>query len=109
WAAGDEPRLLPSAYCYIGYPLPEGHRFCRGDSNGCAAGNEPEEAILQGLLELVERDAVALWWYNRVRRPGLAIARSRTAYVDGLLDAFATLGRDVWALDLTDDRGVPPA
>ena len=27
------------------------------DSNGCAAGNTPEEAILQGFLELVERDA----------------------------------------------------
>jgi oxazoline/thiazoline synthase len=105
--AADEPRLLPSAYCYIGYPLPEGHRFCRGDSNGCAAGNEPEEAILQGLLELVERDAVALWWYNRVRRPGLAIARSGMAYVDGVLEAFATLGRDVWALDLTNNLDLP--
>ena len=40
-----------------------------GDSNGNAAGNTLEEAILQGFLELVERDAVALWWYNRVRRP----------------------------------------
>src|SRR5262249_56147212 len=101
--------VLAGAYCSLGCPLPDDHRFCRGDSNGCAAGNEPEEAILQGLLELVERDAVALWWYNRVRLPGLAIARSGMSYVDSLLEAFATLGRDVWALDLTDDRGVPPA
>jgi bacteriocin biosynthesis cyclodehydratase domain-containing protein len=103
----DEPRLLPSAYCYLGYPLPEGHRFCRGDSNGCAAGNEPEEAILQGMLELVERDAVALWWYNRARRPGLAVARSGMAYVDGVLEAFATLDRAVWTLDLTNDLAIP--
>jgi oxazoline/thiazoline synthase len=105
--AADEPRLLPSAYCYIGYPLPEGHRFMSGDSNGCAAGNEPEEAILQGMLELVERDAVALWWYNRARRPGLAISRCGLPYVDGVLEAFATLGRDVWALDLTNDLELP--
>jgi len=105
--AADEPRLLPSAYCYLGYPLPEGQRFCRGDSNGCAAGNVLEEAILQGMLELVERDAVALWWYNRVRRPAVAIERSGNAYVDGVLGAFATLERDVWALDLTNDLGIP--
>ncbi|MDE0350278.1 MAG: TOMM precursor leader peptide-binding protein, partial [Gammaproteobacteria bacterium] len=31
------------------------------DSNGCAAGNTLEEAILQGFYELVERDAFAIW------------------------------------------------
>ena len=40
------------------------------DSNGCAAGNTVEEAILQGFLELVERDAYAIWWYNRLQRAG---------------------------------------
>ena len=37
------------------------------DSNGNAAGSSPEDAVVQGFLELVERDAVALWWYNRTR------------------------------------------
>ena len=45
--------------------------FARADSNGCAAGSVLEEAVLQGLLELIERDAVALWWYNRLRRPAV--------------------------------------
>src|SRR6201987_858385 len=31
-------------------------------SSGCAAGPTMEAATLRGLLELVERDAVALWW-----------------------------------------------
>ena len=105
--SGDEPRLLPTAYCYYGYRLPAGHRFCWGDSNGCAAGNEPEEAILQGLLEVVERDAVALWWYTRARRPGVDISSSRSAYVPDVIDAYAAQGRDVWALDLTNDLGIP--
>ena len=39
------------------------------DSNGCAAGNTLEEAIVQGFLELVERDSYAIWWYNRLQRP----------------------------------------
>ena len=65
-------RYLPTSYCYYGYrsndPL-----FARADSNGCAAGAVLEEAVLHGFLELVERDAVALWWYNRLRRPGVAL------------------------------------
>jgi len=40
-------------------------------SNGCAAGNTREEAILQGFLELVERDAAAIWWYGEIRRPAI--------------------------------------
>jgi ribosomal protein S12 methylthiotransferase accessory factor len=103
----DEPRLLPTAYCFFGYALPEGHRFCRADSNGCAAGNEPEEAILQGLLELVERDAVALWWYNRARRPGIDLGSSRSSHVAAAVEAEATLGRAVWALDLANDLAIP--
>lgn len=41
--------------------MPKGQRFCKADSNGNAAGNTLEEAILQSFMELVERDSVALW------------------------------------------------
>ena len=34
--------------------------------------------MLQGFLELVERDAVALWWYNRTRQPAVDLERSAT-------------------------------
>ena len=64
-------RYLPTAFCYFNYPHDCRRAFCFSDSNGNAAGNTLEEAILQGFLELVERDSVALWWYNRVRRPGI--------------------------------------
>ena len=50
-------------------PLDRGGRYCRPSSNGSAAGNRLEEAILQGLFEAVERDAVAIWWYSRLPRP----------------------------------------
>lgn len=92
-------RYLPTAYCYLLYRLPEQHRFCRADSNGCASGNVIEEAILQGLFELVERDAVALWWYNRARRPGIDLGGA----------AGLHRGRSLHALDLTTDLGIPVA
>lgn len=99
-------RWVPSAYCFYGYPLPPGHRFCAADSNGCAAGLSREEAALSGLLELVERDAVALWWYNRVPRAAIA-PESLGGRVHAFARHYASLGRDLRVFDITSDLGVP--
>ena len=95
-------RWVPAAYCYYGYPLPPDHIFCAADSNGCAAGGSPGEAAFRGLLELVERDAVALWWYNRI--PRTAVASETAAQFQNY---YASLGRCLRLFDITSDLGVP--
>jgi bacteriocin biosynthesis cyclodehydratase domain-containing protein len=99
-------RYLPTSLCYYGYrssdPL-----FARADSNGCAAGSAIEEAVLQGLLELIERDAVAIWWYNRLRRHGVDLNSVDDAFVCGLRRHYRRLRRELWVLDVTSDVGVP--
>jgi bacteriocin biosynthesis cyclodehydratase domain-containing protein len=100
-------RYVPAAYCYYNYPMTEGHDFCRADSNGNAGGNNLEEAILQGFLEVVERDAVAMWWYNRLRRPALDLASFPQPYFERLPDYYRRLGYDVWLLDITSDFAIP--
>jgi YcaO-like protein with predicted kinase domain len=42
-------------------PPPAGFGLFRQTTNGLGAGNTPVEAMLQGIYEVVERDAVALW------------------------------------------------
>ena len=88
-------------------PPVAGRRFVHADSNGNAAGSSTEDAILQGFLELVERDAVALWWYNRVRRPGVDLHAAADPWTEELIEVHRGLGRQVWALDLTSDLGIP--
>ena len=100
-------KYLPTAYCYYGYPSSPGARSGWADSNGNAAGNTLEEAILQGLLELVERDGVALWWYNRMRRPAVDLDSFDEPYVAELRQAYTKLGREVWVLDLMSDLEIP--
>jgi oxazoline/thiazoline synthase len=100
-------RYLPTAFCYFDYPQPCGRAFCWSCSNGNAAGNTREEAILQGFLELVERDAVALWWYNRVRRPGVDLDSFQEPYLGELRDFLKRYHRQMWVLDLTSDLGIP--
>ena len=103
----NEVRYLPTAFCYYDYPLPDEQTFCVACSNGCAAGNTLEEAILQGFLELVERDGVALWWYNRVRRPGVDLDSFGEPYLGQLRAFLKDHGREFWVLDLTTDLGIP--
>jgi ribosomal protein S12 methylthiotransferase accessory factor len=103
----QEVRYLPTAFCYYDYPHADEQTFCIACSNGNAAGNTLEEAILQGFLELVERDGVALWWYNRIRRPGVDLDSFAEPYL-GQVQAFLEKhGREFWALDLTTDLGIP--
>lgn len=103
----QEFKYLPTAYCYFGYPLPDDHCFCWPDTNGNAAGNTKEEAILQGFMELVERDAVALWWYNRLPRPGVQLESFDEPYLQNLKAYYKTLHRDFWVLDITSDLNIP--
>jgi ribosomal protein S12 methylthiotransferase accessory factor len=100
-------KYLPTSFCYYNYPVPKDQRFCKADSNGNAAGNTLEEAILQGFMELVERDSVALWWYNRLRRPAVDLTSFDESYFVELRQFYADNNRDLWVLDLTADLGIP--
>jgi oxazoline/thiazoline synthase len=102
WSLRDQCfRYLPTGLEYFFYY--DAHT----DSNGCAAGNTLEEAIVQGFLELVERDAYAIWWYNQVQRAELDLDQFDDSYVRDLRSQFADAGRKVWVLDVTSDLGVP--
>ncbi|WP_345633568.1 TOMM precursor leader peptide-binding protein [Rugosimonospora acidiphila] len=103
----NRPRAVPAAYVWYGHPDLREHFFCLGDSNGSASGNVREEAILQGLCELVERDSVAIWWYNRLTVPGVALDSIDDPYVATLENFYASLDRKLWVLDITSDLGIP--
>ena len=100
-------RYLPTSLLYYDVPSQGGGAFCQGNSNGCAAGNTIEEAILQGFLELVERDCVAIWWYNRLNRPALDLESFGDEYLAESQARYRALERELWALDLTGDLGIP--
>jgi bacteriocin biosynthesis cyclodehydratase domain-containing protein len=100
-------RYLPTALCYYEYPQPKDRAYCMACSNGNAAGNTPEEAILQGFLELVERDGVGVWWYNRLQRPGVDLDSFDEPYLHQVSAFLKERKRDLWVLDLTTDLQIP--
>ncbi|GAA2317551.1 TOMM precursor leader peptide-binding protein [Streptomyces violaceusniger] len=103
----ERHRLVPTALLYYGAPQPPGHRCCRADSNGAAAGGTLADAVVRGFLELVERDAVALWWYNRTRQPAVPLDAFDDPWLAEVRAAHRDVRREVWALDLTTDFGIP--
>ena len=100
-------RYLPTSYLYYGYPRDDKRFVASADSNGNAAGATLAEACLQGLYELIERDSVALWWYNRISRPGVSLDELERAWIDELRSFYNRIGREFWLLDLTSDLGIP--
>lgn len=105
--SGKERRFVPAALCYMHYHFVVGPKFCAADTNGCAASTSFSEARLAALLELIERDAVAIWWYNRLRRPALDLASIHGIEHEELVTAFRHQGRSLWVLDVTTDLNVP--
>ncbi len=78
-------------------------------SIGCAAGPTPEAAALHALLELVERDAAALWWRGGQRGRPVALEDPAAEAAMPLIAALrqGERGRRSWLLDLTGEFGVP--
>lgn len=96
-------RHVAVALCYYNSRDPE-HDFGYADSNGTAAGTCLEDAVLQGLLELIERDAAGIWWYGRIRRPAVT---PEPPLLAAMRREYAERGRRLWLLDLTTDIGIP--
>ena len=108
WSLRDERfKYLPTSLLYFFYRGRSAGGHIHADSNGCAAGNTLEEAIVQGFLELVERDSYAIWWYNRLQRPEVDLGQFDDSYIRDLQVQFAETGRRVWMLDMTSDLGIP--
>jgi ribosomal protein S12 methylthiotransferase accessory factor len=78
-------------------------------STGCAAGVTLHAATLRGMLELIERDAVALWWRGG-RRPSPVDPDSEAGTSAVTLLAQARQNRSdrlTSLLDITTDLGIP--
>lgn len=98
---------VPLAYCFSETSDRKGMEFGIHNPNGSAAGNCMEEAILQGFLELVERDSVAIWWYNMLRRPAFDIVGFNDRFLNEAVTAYDEMGWDLWLLDITTDLMIP--
>jgi ribosomal protein S12 methylthiotransferase accessory factor len=114
WVAGSgladgQPVLVPADLCLRRTPDRRALALTSPLSTGCAAGPTPEAARLRALLELVERDAVSLWWIGGRRARPLALEAPALTGASELVAALRQGRRErrSWLLDITTDLGIP--
>jgi ribosomal protein S12 methylthiotransferase accessory factor len=108
--ARHEPTLVPQAYAYYGMHRidPDDPLFAFEISNGCALGSCLEEAILYGILEVVERDAFLMTWYASLPAARIDLSSARDRSVPMLAHAIeAETGYRVLAFDITMEHRIP--
>ncbi len=75
--------------------------------NGPAAGNCPEEAVLQGLCEVVERHVGSVISHDRLPTPLIDPESAADPVVRELLEKFRRNGIRLWLRDFSLDTGIP--
>jgi ribosomal protein S12 methylthiotransferase accessory factor len=105
----NQPVLVPEQLAY--YELGQyeaATRFVVETSSGCATGSSIEEAILYGLLEAIERDAVLRVWYSRTTPARVDLSQVRSRRLLLLIDRLREeTGAELHALDVSQEFGVP--
>ena len=111
WTQGFEmfrgcPIWVPACAVYYPYYRDDDFQLFRWHTNGIAAGNTMEEAILHALFEDIERDAWSI--AEAFDRTNADIVIDDEDSVPGkLLKQFRDNGVEIHLKDLTSDLGIP--
>src|SRR5262249_7742121 len=104
----ERPLLVPETCAYFYTIKRPDPAFFAENTNGCALGSCLEEAILSGILEVAERDALLLTWHARIPagRIDLDAADDRDVAITACAITQAT-GYRVQLFDITTELGIP--
>jgi ribosomal protein S12 methylthiotransferase accessory factor len=101
------PLLVPEQLVYYLDRNPTGKNFVQECSNGCAVGSVLEEAVLHGLLEVVERDAFLLMWYGKLVPKEIDLDSVNSWLVRAMAIRMALIGYDLRCFDIRVDTSIP--
>lgn len=101
---------VPAIAVYLHLPyLNDSERFIRSVSTGCAVHESMRKAVLNGLLEVVERDAIALTWLHELPLPRIAASEAGEFPPEALASwkSYRDYGIETHLFDATTDFGIP--
>lgn len=81
--------------------------FMINQYNGSSAGNCNEEAILQGICEVVERHVSAIVSEKRLKTPAIDISNIKDPLAKELLNKYKKAGIKLYINDFSLDTGIP--
>jgi thiazole/oxazole-forming peptide maturase SagD family component len=113
WAAGrslvtGELRYAPACMVYVPYRFARrSHILLSPISTGLAAGRTRDDATLAGLLEIIERDSLAVVWLNKLTVPTLDLSTLPSGPTRDLWQRLGTGGIKILCKLTTTDLGIP--
>jgi len=78
-------------------------------TNGSAVADTVATASDKAMFELIERDAVSIWWYNRIMRDRVPDGLVKAGCGDDLHKWLESRERHFHLIDISSDLGVPVA
>lgn len=105
----QKPMLTPAIFVFMPYVVRTREENCTyTTSTGLAFSHSLESAILAGIYEVVERDALMITWYNRLSRYKLDLV-DVPPQVEAYLDRhYRQFGRHrLHCMEITSDIGIP--
>jgi YcaO-like protein with predicted kinase domain len=109
---GGDPAWVPYELVHLNYttPRPTGSGCFAASSSGLASGNHLLEAISHGICELVERDALTLWYLKSEaerQRTRLALESVDDPDCRAVLQRCEQADIEIAAWDITTEVGIP--
>ncbi|KAF1078958.1 YcaO-like family protein [Methanogenium sp. MK-MG] len=102
----DEQVYIPANAVYHPYdPIGMANQLFRSDPNGMGAGNVPEEAVIHGIYEIIERDALSRGEKNKSL--GRRLLPEPGTPAETLMEIFAAEGIEITMWLLNDAYGIP--
>jgi radical SAM enzyme (TIGR01210 family) len=108
WTAGDaKAKAVLEAYERHLALADPGRALLPGEPRGTAVAFTRPDAIATALMEVLERDAAAIWWQARLAAPAVDLDTVDDPHIQRFAAEQRALGRRIWMLDITSAIGVP--
>ncbi len=95
--------FVPANAVYHPYIPLKGVSLFKSNTNGLASGNNLEEAIFHGIMEVVERDAWSIFEAKKKPKSEVNCEDVDNPLIKNILDKFSKMGIGVKLIDLTAD------
>lgn len=100
-------KLVPAGLVYGSYqPLEQELRICPTNYTGTGCGGSMDQALLASLCEVIERDAMMIWWLNQLPFPK-SKPRPDSWFKQILEERFEFSGLCLELWEITTDIGIP--
>jgi len=102
----DQEYLVPANAVYHPFIPLNGASLFKSNTNGLASGNNLEEAIFHGIMEVVERDAWSIFEAKKKPKSELNCEEVDNPLIRDILEKFSKVGIEVKLIDLTADINI---